>query len=215
MPTELKERSSDWIRSNLDTLLTEKQDPEIVKRVCTRVSEILTTGETILYVAVQKKLVVNFSPDCVVLTNRRFIAYRPKLLGRVSFEDYVWRDLRDARLKEGVIGATLTLETVAGEPIAIDHLPKAQARRLYAFAQEMEEKVREERRMRELEEKRAAAGGIVMNTAGKNVGIEPMDGTRGETDPAERLKRLKQMLDAGLITQGEYESKRADIIARM
>ena len=31
-------------------------------------------------------------------------------------------------------------------------------------------------------------------------------------DPAERLRRLKSMLDAGLITQAEYDAKRAEII---
>lgn len=33
-----------------------------------------------------------------------------------------------------------------------------------------------------------------------------------DPDPAERLRKLKAMLDAGLITQSEYESKRAEII---
>jgi hypothetical protein len=32
-------------------------------------------------------------------------------------------------------------------------------------------------------------------------------------DPAQRLKTLKKMIDAGLITQEEYDAKRAEILA--
>jgi hypothetical protein len=35
------------------------------------------------------------------------------------------------------------------------------------------------------------------------------------SDPAQRLKALKAMYDSGLITAGEYETKRADIISKM
>ncbi|HEU4366468.1 MAG TPA: PH domain-containing protein [Candidatus Krumholzibacteria bacterium] len=199
------------VAENLRSLITEEQDPAAVQAVCSRVQQILTSGETILYVAVQKKPVVNVSPECVVLTNRRFIVYRPSLLGRVTFEDQMWRDLHDATLRENIVGATFTLATVTGRVLTIEHLPKAQARRLYAFAQEMEERVREERRALDLEEKRAAAGGVVVS------GI-PATGSAAEPpsrDPVQRLKALKEMYDAGLISAGEYEAKRAEIVSRM
>ena len=196
----------------IETLTNEKQDPKIVQQVCAKVQDILTRGETIMYVAVQKKPVVNIAPDSVVLTNRRFIHYRPSLVGRVTFDDHSWRELQDARLQEQVLGAQITMTTVHGRAIEISYLPKAQARRLYAFAQEMEEKVREERRRRDLEDKRAAAGGVVVGT-GADLGGEVQSAQ--EPDPVERLKKLKEMLDAELITQGEFDSKRAEIIAKM
>lgn len=127
--------------------------------------QILTTGEEVSYIAVQKRPMVNVAPECVVLTSKRFILYMPKLLGGANFEDYIWRDLRDARLQEGFMGATLTMQTMGGKVIAVEYLPKAQARRLYAVAQEMEERVCEERRSRELEDKRAAAGGVILHGA--------------------------------------------------
>jgi hypothetical protein len=36
--------------------------------------------------------------------------------------------------------------------------------------------------------------------------------TESESDPAVRLRKLKELLDAGLLTQDEYETKRAEII---
>ncbi len=199
-------------RNNLVRSFTnEDQDPKVVDRVCSKVKDILTRDEKILYVAVQKKPIATIAPDSVVLTNRRFICFRPKILGRVTFDDYHWRDLSDAQLREDLLGATLSMRTVQGHRVAVSYLPKAQARRLYAYAQEMEEKVREERRTRALEEKRAAAGGVILGgteAAGHLLKTE-------EPDPVQRLKKLKEMLDAGLMTQSEFDGKRAEIIAKM
>ncbi|RLG43667.1 MAG: hypothetical protein DRN81_06045, partial [Thermoproteota archaeon] len=133
------------------------------QKVQQKVQQILTREEKVLFIAVQNSpLSINLSPDSVVLTNRRFIIYRPKLLGGASFEDYIWRDLQDARLKEGMMRSTLTFKTVKGKVLHIIDLPKEEARRAYAIAQEMEEKVLEERRQRQIEEKRAAAGGVIL-----------------------------------------------------
>ena len=198
----------------ISPFLNEAQDPAIVQSVYERVEQILTAVEKVLYIAVQKKPILNMAPDSVVLTNKRFIAYRPKILGRVSFEDYPWRDLRDARLQENVLGATLTMRTVSERVVSVDYLPKAQARRLYTVSQEMEERVREERRARELEDKRAAAGGVVVTSA-PAPGTAITEQSHRSADPVQRLKSLKEMLDAGLISPAEYEAKRADIIAKM
>jgi hypothetical protein len=195
--------------SLLAKFANEEQDPAVVEQVHSKVSQILTSGEEIIYIAVQKKLVMNMSPVCVALTNKRFIIYKPKMLGRVDFEDYIWRDLKDAKVKEGMRGATLTLETMDSRQIPIEDLPKAQARKLYTLAQDMEEHVREERRQRELEEKRAAAGGIVMSTPAAQQPAPVQE------NPVQKLKQLKDMLDAGLISQGEYDSKKVDILSRM
>ncbi len=198
--------------SILNKFVNEEQDPAIVEQVHSKVSQILTDGEDIHYIAVQKKLVMNVSPDCVVLTNKRFIIYKPKLLGRVEFEDYIWRDLQNAHVKEGMRSATLTMETLGGRQFAVDNLPKAQARKLYTLAQGMEERVKEERRLRELEEKRAAAGGITMHT-----NIPPTTQTQEaiQDSPVQKLKQLKDMLDLGLVSQEEYDKTKASILSRM
>ena len=131
---------------------------------------------------------MNLSPDCVALTNKRFIVYKPKLLGGAKFIDYIWRDLKDAKLTEKMLRATITMYTTKGTMITIDDLPKVQARKLYSFAQEMEENMLEERRNREMEEKRAGAGGIVMQTPGvAPVAIKPV-----AEDLMKTLSKLKK-----------------------
>ena len=192
-------------------LTNEEQDPAVVQTVLERVQQIMTSGENVLYVAIQKGPLAKMSPDCAVLTNRRFIIYRPKLLGRIIFEDHGWRDLRDATLQENVLGATFTLKTVSGQVLTIEHLPKSQARRLYAFAQEIEEQLREELRARDLEEKRAAAGGVFVASPHAGIPGSPAEAS----DPVQRLRTLKEMFQGGLISVSEYETKRAEIISKM
>lgn len=189
-------------------LVQEEQDLGVVQKVYEKISQLLTRGEELRYIAVQKKPVLNMLPMCLVLTTRRFIIYKPELMGQAQFEDYIWRDLRDVQLKEDVVGSTLTLQTVGDKTLAVPYLPKAQARRAYAIAQEMEEEMLEERRRREMEEKRAAAGGIYLP------GAEPPNAAARE-DPVEVLKQLKRMLDAGLITAAEYDAKKQEVLLRL
>lgn len=77
--------------------------------------------------------------------------------------------------------------------------------------QEQEERTAEERRQREIEEKRAAAGGVVINTP---QGFQGGSSSTPQGDSIAAMKQLKDMLDAGLITQGEYESKRQSILSK-
>lgn len=195
--------------SPIAQFLTEEQDPEVVQRVYDRLKTLLTRGEEVRYIAVQKPLTVDPTRDILVLTNRRFMLYVPKMLGGGDFRDYIWRDIKNVELSEGTFRSTVFVTPVIGDAIRIDNLPKDQARRVYAIGQEMEENVREEMRIREMEEKRAAAGGIVLQNAA------PVGSTVTPEDPMQALAKLKQLADANLITAEEYEVKKKEILARL
>lgn len=191
--------------------LNEDQDPAIVNQVFEETKQILTSGENIIYIAVQKKPIANFSPDSIVLTDKRFIIWKPTLFGmKKNFSDYIWRDLKDAHLSEEIMGSTLTLHTINGSKFSVDYLPKQQARKLYSTAQEMEMKVREERRIRDLEDKRAAAGGVFMQSTPQQPAQEVES-----SDPMKSLVTLKEMFESGLITEAEFNTKKSEILSRM
>ena len=197
----------------LAQFLTEDQDPEQVAKVYDKVKQLLTRGEQVTYIAIQKAITYAPTPEVVVLTNRRFMHYQQNMLGRAQFTDYIWRELKEARLEEGMLRATLTLYAANGETLTVDNLVKEQARRLYAIAQEMEENVREELRLRQMEEKRAAAGGVILHGA---VPSSPGGSTAAPTEePLQALSKLKQLMAAGLITPDEYETKKKEILARL
>ena len=201
------------IPETLAQYLTENQDPQQVERIYNKVSQLLTRGEQVIYIAVQKALTIDPTPEIVVLTNRRFMHYQQNLMGSAQFTDYIWRELKEAKLEEGVMRATLTLFAANGETLRIDNLVKEQARRLYAIAQEMEENVREELRLRAMEEKRAEAGGVylpgMMGAMGAGSTAAPAD------EPLQALSKLKQLMEAGLITAEEFEAKKKEILARL
>ena len=201
------------IPETLAQYLTENQDPQQVARIYEKVSQLLTRGEQVIYIAVQKALTIDPTPEIVVLTNRRFMHYQQNLMGSAKFTDYIWRELKEARLEEGVMRATLTLFAANGETLRIDNLVKEQARRLYAIAQEMEENVREELRLRAMEEKRAEAGGIYM--PGMMGGVGPGSTAAPADEPLQALSKLKQLMEAGLISAEEFEAKKKEILARL
>lgn len=197
----------------LKNFLNEQQDPKAVEKIFGKVKDLLMTGEEVEYIAVQKKPAVNLSPDCVALTTKRIIFCRPKNLGlSMDFQDYIWKEVADCHMKEEIFGAEFKVKSVKGNVSSIDYLPKAQARKLYQIAQGKEEEQREVRRQRDLEEKRAAAGGVTVTATMPN---QTADSNIKQDDPMVALQKLKTLLDNGLVTQQEFDTKKAEIITRL
>jgi hypothetical protein len=199
------------VNSTLSRFLGDDQDPAVVDKVVKKAMALLTRGEEIEYIGVQKKPIVTISPDTVLLTNKRFIIFRPKIMG-MTFEDYVWRDVTDVHMSEQMLSATITCTITGGNKLEIDSIPKKQARKIYTYAQEVEERMHEERRARSMEEMRAGAGGVVIQSpmnAPQQAVVPPTE------DPVATLGKLKQMLEAGYIEASEYEIKKAEILSKM
>lgn len=193
--------------------ITEDQDPEQVAKIYEKLSQLLTRGEEPLYIAVQKPVTLDLTPEIVVMTNRRFMHYTPDLFGRAKFIDYIWRDMKSVEMEENVWRATITINVINGDTIRVENLVKEQARRLYAIAQQMEENVREELRLREMEEKRAAAGGVILH--GGMTSLSSGSSAAPAEEPLQALSKLKQLMEAGLITPEEFETKKKEILARL
>jgi hypothetical protein len=85
--------------------ISECQNIDLVAGILDRVQSIMTGQERVEFIVVQEKPLVNISPDAIVATNRRLIFYRPKLLGRFEFQDYLWFDLYNAHFQKNLLGA--------------------------------------------------------------------------------------------------------------
>lgn len=206
--------------NDIKKFLNEDQDPKAVEKISEKVNDLLTNGETVEYIAVQNKPAINISPDSIVLTNKRILFFRSKSFGFVTdFNDYLWKDVAESHISEAILGSTFTMTAVTGYIETIDYIPKSQARKLYQYAQGKEEQMIEYRREKELEERRAASGGIVVNTQNENQEkpAEPQE-AKSETpaeDPMETLLKLKAFLDNDLISLEDYETKKKEILSRM
>ncbi|AMR33743.1 hypothetical protein A0256_21055 [Mucilaginibacter sp. PAMC 26640] len=224
----------------IEKFLKEEQDPKAVERIYGRLIDLLTTGEEILYISVQKKPIVNLFPDCIALTNKRILFFTPANLGlSIKFVDFVWKDIVDVYTKEEIIGAVFSVKTTNGAEMGVDYLPKVQARKLYQYAQERKEAEREARRLRDLEEKRAESGSMQIDHPAQvafqptaPVYQQPVAAPAPFTMPppppapaalpqeepkkdelAEKLKRLKMLFENGLISQEEYNGKKLDLLS--
>lgn len=207
---------------NLKKFLNEEQDPKAVEKLLGRINSLLTSQETIEYIAVQKKPVLNLSPDCIALTNRRIIFCRPKNFGlSMDFQDYSWVDVADCHIKEGIVGSTFMVKTTQHFTNMMDYLPKNQARKLYQFAQEVEEQMRGVRREKNLETLRASAGGVTVNNATPIITQPQMFQEEKKPllieneDPFALLQKLKGLKESGVISPEEFETKKNEILSRV
>jgi hypothetical protein len=184
------------------------QDSAAIQQVAREIAKILTANEQVLYIALQGKTTLSVKKDSAVATTNRLILYRPAILGRVDFTDYLWEDIENVTLKDGMLSSELIVESSRKGNDFSAGLDKGQARRLYAVCQQKEQEWREKRRVRQMEEDRARAGGVYMQSPNSAT-------SAGAEDPVAKLAKVKAMLDQKLISEQEYETVKARILSEM
>ncbi len=212
----------------IEQFLKDQQEPKAVEKVYSRLTDLVNGGKEIIYIAVQKKPLVNITPDCVAITNKRIFFFTAANLGlSIKFLDFVWKDVVEVKLKEEILGAVFSIKTLNGAETSVDFLPKVQARKLYQYGQEREQTEREERRQRDMEEKRAASGTIIPDVQRfspappEPIAVpKPVETPKPveEVKPDEltaKLKKLKMLFDNGLITQEEYNQKKMELLSEL
>lgn len=188
-----------------------EQSSAALKQVADDVATILTPNEQILYVALQNMTAMSIKKDSAVATTNRLLFYRPSVFGGRNFSDFLWEDVRNVKLKDGMLSSEIHVEMMDGSTEMLGGLDKSQVRRFYAVAQQKEQEWREKRRIRDLEDARAKSGGVHFGGMGAQTGAQPANAD----GPVERLAKAKTMLDQGLVTDAEYEGLKAKIIASM
>lgn len=188
----------------------ESQQTEAVQAMAAEVSKILTPNEELLYIAMQNATALALRKDAAVATSNRIIFYDAQLLGRANFIDFHWQDVAEVKMQQGMLSSGLQVEVIDGRQAGVGNLDKDQARRLYGICHQMEQEWREKRRIREMEEARARAGGIYVPPPSA-----PSPTATAAEDPVEKLARAKAMLDQGLISETEYDTLKAKILSSM
>ncbi len=182
---------------------------------------LLTAGETLEAWAMQHRLfALTHRRVCIAATSGRFISLSRRLLGGYDSSDIRWQDLKETRIRAGILSADLTLLAQTSSDLNIgaeqsreltfDGLRKDQAQAIYRICQQHDQVWREKRRVRELEELRAKSGGMQFGSAPASSSGVNVD---GESEPTRRLRQAREMLDAKLITDSEFESIKAKIVS--
>jgi len=198
----------------------ERSEEPRIQQALAQLRALFVPGETMGAYAVQRRLfALNHRRLVVCATSGRFIALSRGIFGGYTPIDVRWHDLEDASISAGIFGATLTITSLATEDMAsrchvgrsqvITGLRKEQAQQVYTLCQAQEQSWREKRRVRDLDELRAQSGGVQI---GAGVGGAAANLAAAGGDPAERLRKAKEMLDGGLITDAEFESIKARVV---
>jgi len=187
-----------------------------LQKAVEHIRALLIDGETLDAWAAQRRLfALTHRRVVIAATSGRFLGLRRGLFGGFDLTDLRWQDLKDAAIRVGIFGAdvTLTVEATADlagttlfeRKLVFSGLQKDEAQQVYRLCQGHEQAWREKRRVRELEEMRAKSGGVQIGTA-------PALPSGQSNDPVARLQQAKQMLDAKLISDAEYEALKAKIL---
>jgi hypothetical protein len=195
------------------------QDETGLERPLEYLRSVLIPTETLEAWAVQRRLfALSHRRLLVAATSGRLVTITRHLLGGFDVTDLRWQDLEEVTLHVGVFAADLAVRAGNATDLAsqgasssrrleFPGLRKQQAQAVYRICQAQDQAWREKRRVRELEELRARSGGIQVGSQAAYAG-----GT-GQSDAVRRLQEAKQMLDARLITDSEYEAIKAKIVA--
>ena len=182
---------------------------------------ILIPSETLEAWAVQHRLfALTHRRVLVAATSGRLIMLTRHLIGGFDVTDIRWQDLEEVTVRVGIFAADLAIRAGKASDLAsqgatgsrrLDFagLVKEQAQAVYRICQAQDQAWREKRRVRELEELRARAGGIQVSSGPIPAGIAAAAGS----DAVRRLQEAKQMLEAKLITDAEYEAIKAKIVS--
>ena len=181
---------------------------------------LLTSGETLEAWAAQRRLyALKNRRALIAATSGRFISLNRRLFGGYDSADIRWQDLKETRISAGIIAADLTLVAQSSSDLNIgaevnrvwsfEGLHKDQAQAMYRICQQHDQVWREKRRVRELEELRAKSGGVQISGAQSGYS----DTAGAESEPARRLRQAREMLDAKLISDSEFESIKAKIVS--
>lgn len=125
------------MKEQIKNFLNEEQDPKAIEKITTKLTTLLMKNEEVGYIGVQKKPAITVLPDSIVMTNKRIIMCKPKNLGlSMDFIDYDWDDIAGTFVKENILGSEFSFSTKTELVITIDYIPKNQARKLYTYAKE-------------------------------------------------------------------------------
>ena len=179
---------------------------------------VLIAGETLEAWVIQRRAyALTHRRVLIAATSGRLVVLTRRLLGGFEVTSIRWQDIEEVKLRVGMLAAELyvragkatdlaSMGAAGAQRVEFQGLRKEQAQAVYRICQAQDQAWREKRRVRELEELRARSGGIQVTSS-------PLSASGGfEGDAVRRLQEAKQLLDAKLITDAEYEAIKAKIV---
>ena len=130
----------------------------------------LMDGEELLEMGAELRLFAVFNRrSLVAITNSRIVYISRPVFGGFKMVDVQWKDIKDAQVSENefpdLFGTGLKFLHYLPTPTIVININREIALKIYKYAQRQEQEWEEKRRIRKIEEKRAAAGGVHISNA--------------------------------------------------
>ena len=157
----------------------------------------------------------------VAITSSRIITISRGLFGGFTMQDIQWKDLHDARIDQNVLpqycGSNLRFghSNKGVGAVGVDGVQDDVAAEIYSMAQSQEQAWEEKRRVRAMEEVRAAAGGVVVHTGSQELVPPRMAASQpsGGNRMLREIETAKKLLDMGAVSDAEYQEMKAKILS--
>ena len=183
-----------------------------------QLSTTLMPRETLEAQALQSRVFALWQRRAAIgITNSRILIVRRGFFGGFKMSDIQWKDLADVTLEQNVLpdlcGSNLNFKhfNSATGLIHAHGIESGVASIIYSNAQEQEQAWEEKRRVRRMEEVRAAAGGVTVHNA--HPAAASSSAKAGTSSMIEEITKAKGLLDAGVISDAEFNEMKAKILA--
>ena len=187
----------------------------MMEKLPTPVSRILHPDEKVL--KVMRQIVLARWPKWLIITSKRIVYYDQKIFGRYELRDFPYSKIELILCRVGLFATLFYVRKEGGEELRIPWLKKMEIRSVFETIYNALNKVAIEpisikkrkffigeefilEKPAEVVSRMAMASGKAWPTEGEAESIE------------ERLRKLKELLEKGLITREEYEHHRKRIL---
>jgi len=176
----------------------------------------LMSDEFVESEAIQHRVFAMWKRRAVIgITSSRILVVQRGIFGGFKMVDIQWKDLLNATIEQNVLpslcGSNLRFKHMNSQaaPVEVAGVDSEIASVIYSKSQAQEQAWEEKRRVRRMEEVRAAAGGVVVHTGHSQSGVRAPGGNR----MLDEITKAKALLDAGAVSDAEFNEMKAKILA--
>ena len=190
------------------------------KEVPKEMEENLYPGERVLF-SLKKQFRLELKPKYLIVTDRRVIYFDLKVFGRYDLSDIPYEKLEQVSFHKGPVASEFILKNEEGKIIRLPWMEREEATSvlnticdsLNAIAVEPVS-IQKKKGLLEEDVLLKKPTELISRTIPMTRVIEERK-AKPEEGPVEKLKKLKELYDAGVINEREYEEKRERLLEQL